>query len=65
MNLVVNGKQQKLDAKTLNEALEKLGYIQSFMAVALNMKCISKGTYATTLLKENDEIEILTPQAGG
>lgn len=65
MNLVVNGKRQQLDVKTLHEALEKLGYTQSFMAVAHNMRCIPKGEYATILLNENDEIEILIPQEGG
>lgn len=65
MRLVVNGSTEITDAKTVKELLSQLGWEGSFFAVAVNRTCIPRKDYETTLLCDNDEVEILTPQSGG
>lgn len=67
MKLKVNGVERFIDRQTMTVEmlLEELSYHGKFLAVALNMECVPRSQYSTQELKENDEIEILSPQQGG
>jgi sulfur carrier protein len=52
------------DGSSLAQALEAGGFHPPY-AVAVNLHFIPKTQYATTALKENDEIEVISPITGG
>lgn len=65
MLLKINGVEQTLDVTTLGEVLKALDVQQKYVAIALNGACIPKVAFASTTLRERDEIEILVPMQGG
>lgn len=66
MLLHINGNEQTMsDVATLADVIKTLGYEGDFFAVALNRTCVLRTKYAATSIKENDEIEILSPMQGG
>ena len=66
MLLHINGNEQTMsDVATLVDVIKALGYEGDFFAVALNRTCVLRNQYATTSIKDNDEIEILSPMQGG
>jgi thiamine biosynthesis protein ThiS len=50
---------------TLLALIEKNNSNNDYCAVALNGCFVSRAHYATTILKENDVIDIVTPMQGG
>lgn len=67
MKVRVNGEWLEVSQEkpSLKEVLEHLGHRQEYVAVALNQQCIRRADLATTDVFDTDEIEILSPQAGG
>jgi sulfur carrier protein len=65
MKIIVNGAEQKTDAQTIAELIQKLGYEGDYFAVARNLHAVPRALYAETPVNENDEIEILMPMQGG
>jgi len=66
MEIKVNGERRPLPAETsVAELLQALGYQPAFIAVAVNRTCVKRSDYAATLVGDKDEIEILSPMAGG
>lgn len=65
MKIIVNGKPQQTDAKTIADLIMSLGYKGDYFAVAKNMAMVQRSKYGETPVNENDEIEILTPMQGG
>jgi thiamine biosynthesis protein ThiS len=66
MRLTINGSPAELDSGvTVEEALELLGIRSDIVAVAVNFDCLTRAEHGTRRLVENDEVEILSPQAGG
>jgi len=49
----------------VKELIEHLNYQNSGVAVAVNMTFIMIAAYEKTLLREDDEVEILGPVQGG
>jgi sulfur carrier protein len=66
MQVRINGQFRQLNGPTSIESLlEELGYRNQFVAVALNQQCIPKQQFQDKLVKDQDEVEILAPMAGG
>lgn len=66
MNIKVNDEPLELPNElSIEDLLTQLGYDQAFVAVALNRECVRRGTFASTAIQSGDEIEILSPMAGG
>lgn len=66
MILFVNGKSCVMNnIRTVTDVLKTIGTEGSFFAVALNMECVPRAKYETTIVNENDAIEILMPMQGG
>lgn len=66
MQLLINGESVSLEESTsLYHLLEKLGYEQNSIAVALNGTFIPRHQYKTCLVENAQELEIVSPMQGG
>lgn len=67
MKLIINGTPQEVKkSQSVQEVLGTLGYENhAHIAVALNRICVPRQNWSSTNIKENDEIEIVTPMQGG
>ena len=66
MQIKINGEIKTIkDNKTLKEVLEDLDNLPKVFVVELNRKIINKNDYQTTVLKDNDSLEIVHFCAGG
>ena len=66
IEVIVNGKRTEISAAmNVKEIIKELNYIQEGFALALNGTFVAISTYATTMVRDNDSIEILAPVQGG
>jgi sulfur carrier protein len=66
MRVTVNGKEMDLpEGLSLDGLLERLNVRREYTAVALNREVAPKASYAKTVLKEGDKVEIVHPMGGG
>ena len=66
MTIIVNGKSMEVaEGTTIQSLLEALRVRGEFVAVALNLEVARKASYATTILREGDRVEIVHPVGGG
>ena len=64
--ITLNGNTEEVETPmSAIDLLEKFGFEQRFVAIAVNRKCILKKDYKSTLIKAGDDIEVLSPAAGG
>lgn len=65
MMLTINGEKRELNLDNLREILETLGFDTERYIVVLNGEIIPKSKVKETVVKEGDDIEILTIMGGG
>jgi len=66
IEIIVNGKRTTIpDGLNIKEVIEALEYKGKGFALALNGTFVSIATYETTMIRDNDSIEILAPVQGG
>jgi sulfur carrier protein len=66
MQVVVNGKPITVrEGLTLEDLLAHLEVRRDHTAVALNREIASRASYATTVLRDGDRVEIVHPMVGG
>lgn len=65
MRIHVNGKALEVTAATLAALIAELDYEDRHVATALNQAFVRRRDRSTTLLKEGDAVEIVTPRQGG
>jgi sulfur carrier protein len=66
IEIIVNGKRTTIPRDlNVKEAIQALEYGGEGFALALNGTFVALSTYATTIIKDNDSIEILAPIQGG
>lgn len=66
MNIFVDGLEQEVpDRATVADVLEKLGEATSQALVELNGAFVDKSSYAETVLKPGDRLEVIYPAFGG
>lgn len=65
MKIEVNGDVLDLDARTLGEALQVLGFGEARVATAVNGAFVPAAARADTQLAPGDRIEVLAPMQGG
>ena len=62
----VNGEIREVSENlNVTELIDELGYKTKGFSVAVNTTFVAIDTYEETLIKENDEIDILAPVQGG
>ena len=65
MKIQFNGKLCETESGITLERLLEIQNPQGKFAVALNLKFIPRSEYPTQTLRENDSVEVLSPQVGG
>jgi thiamine biosynthesis protein ThiS len=65
MKVTVNGKAVEIPAGTTLKGLLEMKEKSKYVAVALNTEFVPHSDYEGVLLKAGDEVEIVSPQAGG
>jgi sulfur carrier protein len=65
MKVSLNGTAHELEAETLADALNVLGYGEAVIATALNGRFVPVAARACTPLTDGDEIEVVAPMQGG
>ncbi len=66
MNIILNGKQFSIDKKmSIKDILVQNNIGGKNIVVEVNKEIISKSQWDQTILKENDQIEIITAVGGG
>ena len=65
MRVTVNGEQREIASSSVDALLGELEYEGTHFAIAVNYDVLPKSKWAQTLIKNGDEIEIITPRQGG
>lgn len=65
MIVIVNGEEQALEARTLDDLLGQLDYEGEWLATAVNGVLVPRDERARFNLNAQDRIEILSPMQGG
>ena len=66
IEIIVNGTRKEIPhGLNVKEAVEALEYKGEGFALALNGTFVAISTYETTMVRDNDSIEILAPVQGG
>lgn len=65
MKISVNGESEEISGKTLMNYIINKGLKPDAVIVEYNCKIIKKAQWEDTLLKENDNLEILSIVGGG
>lgn len=66
MQIIINGKVTTLEKPlSVQDLLHRLGYLDHFVAVALNQTCVLRRDFGLQFVQADDQIEILAPMAGG
>lgn len=66
IEIIVNGIRTSInDEMNVKEVIEELKYTQEGFALALNGTFVALSAYETTIIRDNDSIEILSPVQGG
>ncbi len=65
MLLTLNGETRNLDAQTVLDLLQELGYAGKRIAVELNGEIVPKSLHDQTPLNEGDQLEIVVAVGGG
>ena len=66
LSIKLNGKTEEIkENSSVLSTVETMNIIQNGIAIAVNQNIITKTNWATTLLKNNDEILIIKATQGG
>ena len=61
----INGKKKKKTGTSVSDYLEQENYNVKHIVVEYNLEIIPKERYAQTILKDGDEVEIVSFMGGG
>jgi thiamine biosynthesis protein ThiS len=66
ISLTVNGKQETLDREaSVEEVLRRLGVEPAAVAVEVNRKIVPRKLHSTCVLRDGDQVEVVTFVGGG
>jgi thiamine biosynthesis protein ThiS len=66
MTIIINGERKTIQTPiNITDFLETLNISEKLVAVAINGEIIPKTFFGTTLVLENDKVEIVSPVGGG
>ncbi|MFA6290933.1 MAG: sulfur carrier protein ThiS [Victivallales bacterium] len=65
MKIAVNGKNRKVEARTLEELMTFLKYDLGRTLVSVNGNVVGKDKYSRTILAEGDKVEAFSFVGGG
>ena len=66
MQIILNGQARELpEGSTLAQALSSFGFEASEVAVAIDTAFVPRSQYASRVLMEGEQLEVLAPVQGG
>lgn len=65
MQIIVNGRPQATDARTLHDLCAALGFAGARVATAVNGDFVASEARGKRTLQDDDRIEIVAPRQGG
>jgi sulfur carrier protein len=65
ISIVLNGEAHSVAARTLAGLVDELGLQQRMIAIERNLEVVPKSQYGSTLLEDNDRIELVHMIGGG
>lgn len=66
IEVIVNGQRKSIpEGLNVSDAVKALEYTGKGFSVALNGTFVAIATYGTTMVRDNDSLEILAPVQGG
>ncbi len=65
MRITVNARTHEIEGPTLARALEELGFAGTAYATAHNGGFVPRASRDTTVLRDGDRVEVLSPMQGG
>ena len=66
ISIILNGKTIELpDEQSLAQAIKGLGYGDGPFAVAVNESFVARSDHGSTMIRQGDQIEIVSPIQGG
>lgn len=66
ISIVLNGKVTQIDSNTtIEQLLESLDLSNKRLAVEINQQIVSRNDFASTMLNEQDKVEIVQAIGGG
>jgi len=66
ISIILNGKEIELpDEQPLAQAIKTLGFDDGPFAVAVNESFVARSDHGSTMVRQGDQIEIVSPIQGG
>lgn len=65
IRLTVNGDSESLAVSSIRGLLDALSYDSDFIAVAINQTVIPRTRWGEGILRDGDDVEIVSPRQGG
>ncbi len=65
ISIVLNGESRLVEARTLADLVDEMGLQQRMIAIERNLEVVPKSQYDSTLLEDNDRIELVHMIGGG
>jgi sulfur carrier protein len=65
ISIVLNGENRLVEACTVADLVDELGLQQRMIAIERNLEVVPKSQYGSTLLEDNDRIELVHMIGGG
>ena len=66
MQVTINGKAKNLNGElSIRDLLKELQVEEKIVALSINANLVKRDTWDSTLIKENDKIELLQFMGGG
>ncbi len=65
MKIEINGKNRKVEVKTLEELMTFLKYDLGKILVSVNGNVVEKNKYSKTALSEDDKVDVFSFVGGG
>ncbi len=65
MKLIINGQEKNIECNKVSELIGKLGLNKDAVALELNKNIVHRQDFESTILKNNDKVEIVKVVGGG
>jgi sulfur carrier protein len=65
ISIVLNGEDRLVESRTLADLVDELGLQQRMIAIERNLEVVPKSQYGSTLIEDNDRIELVHMIGGG
>ena len=65
MKLIINGQEKELECDRVSDLLKSINLEKDIVGVELNKNIVHRQNFDSTILKDNDKLEIVKVVGGG